>query len=92
MLPDAGWSRRVLGPFANLLAERASGSAFAVLKHSAGGYVVSVRAPPATPRGADRLCRRFGGDGRAAAAGIDRLPPERLDDFALAFEQHDWGR
>lgn len=92
VLPDAGWSRRVLGPFANLLAERASGSAFAVLKHSAGGYVVSVRAPPATPRGADRLCRRFGGDGRAAAAGIDRLPPERLDDFALAFEQHDWGR
>jgi hypothetical protein len=93
ILPDEGWSRRVLGAFANLLAERASGAAFAVLKARAGGgYVASVRAPTAMPKGADRLCRQFGGDGRAAAAGIDRLPADRLEDFAGAFERHDWGR
>ena len=36
-----------------------------------GGHVVSLRAPLATPGGADALCRRFGGGGRAGAAGID---------------------
>jgi hypothetical protein len=91
-LPDAPWSRRVLGSFANLLAERASTSAFAVLKARAdGGYVASVRAPISAPRGADRLCRRFGGDGRAGAAGIDRLAAGECEAFARAFEQHDWG-
>jgi hypothetical protein len=92
-LPDEGWSRRVLGPFANLLAERDVASAVAVLRQtSAGDCVVSVRAPVAAPRGADRLCRAFGGDGRAAAAGIDRLPGAHCEAFALAFAQHDWGR
>lgn len=92
-LPDEGWSRRVLGSFANLLAERSSGEAIAVLRQTASGEITaSVRAPTAAPRGADRLCRRFGGDGRAGAAGIDRLPAARLDEFADAFERHDWGR
>jgi hypothetical protein len=92
-LPDQGWSRRVLGCFANLLAERASAHAFAVLKARAdGSFTASVRAPTSAPRGADRLCRRFGGDGRAGAAGIDRLPAHEVEAFARAFEQHDWGR
>ena len=90
VLPDAAWSRRVLGAFANLLAERSSQSAFAVLKERAGGFSASLRAPLDSPRGADALCRRFGGDGRAAAAGIDSLPAARLDEFAQAFAQHDW--
>jgi hypothetical protein len=93
VLPDEGWSRRVLGSFANLLAERSSASAFAVLRaHADGSYMASVRAPVDAPKGADRLCRRFGGDGRAGAGGIDRLPAGELDAFARAFEQHDWGR
>jgi hypothetical protein len=93
LLPDEGWSRRVLGSFANLLAERSSASAFAVLKARAdGSYVASVRAPVDAPKGTDRLCRRFGGDGRAGAGGIDRLGAEDLDAFARVFEQHDWGR
>ncbi len=93
VLPDDGWSRRVLGSFANLLAERASGSAFAVLRARAdGAYTASVRAPLDAPRGADRLCRRFGGDGRAGAAGIDRLRGGELEAFARAFAGHDWGR
>lgn len=93
VLPDEGWSRRVLGSFANLLAERSSANAFAVLKARAdGSYMASVRAPVDAPKGADRLCRRFGGDGRAGAGGIDRLAAGELDAFARAFEQHDWGR
>lgn len=93
LLPDAGWSRRVLGAFANLLAERSSSGASAVLKaRDDGSYMASVRAPVERPRGTDRLCRRFGGDGRAGAGGIDRLAAEELDAFARAFEQHDWGR
>ncbi len=92
-LPDEGWSRRVLGSFANLLAERSAGEAIAVLRETAcGELTASVRAPIEAPLGADRLCRRFGGNGRAGAAGIDRLPAARLEAFAAAFEQHDWGR
>ena len=93
LLPDEGWSRRVLGSFANLLVEQSSASAVAVLKARAdGSYMASVRAPVDAPKGTDRLCRRFGGDGRAGAGGIDRLPAAELDGFARAFEQHDWGR
>jgi hypothetical protein len=54
--------------------------------------MASVRAPLDRPKGTDRLCRRFGGDGRAGAGGVDRLAAEELDAFARAFEQHDWGR
>jgi hypothetical protein len=93
VLPDAPWSRRVLGSFANLLAERAAAAAFAVLKaRDDGSFTASVRAPLAAPAGADALCRRFGGDGRAGAAGIDHLPAERLDEFAQSFARHAWGR
>jgi len=57
---------------------------------TSGAWWVSVRAPLATPDGADRLCRRFPeGGGRAAAAGINGLPvsrvPEFLDALAAAF-------
>lgn len=93
LLPDAGWARRVLGSFANLLAERSPARAVAVLRSRGdGSYLASVRAPLAAPRGADRLCRSFGGDGRAGAGGIDRLAPAGLEDFARAFARHDWGR
>jgi hypothetical protein len=44
----------------------------------------------AQPAGADALCRQFAtGGGRAAAAGVDCLPADLLDDFvgrmALAY-------
>jgi hypothetical protein len=79
VLPDAPWSRRVLGPFANELALRDPHRAHAVLKALAdGGYAVSVRAPQSTLRGAGALAAEFGGGGRAAAAGIDRLPEAEL--------------
>lgn len=86
-LPDAAWSRRVQGSFANELALRSPQQAHAVYCPAAsGGYTVSVRAPLAAPDGADRLCRGFpGGGGRRAAAGIDGLPQEQLPQFVRAF-------
>jgi hypothetical protein len=83
VLPDASWSRRVRGVFANELANAATIDALAVLTpNAAGGYTVSVRAPIARSDGADALCRQFAtGGGRAAAAGIDHMPAEALPEF-----------
>jgi hypothetical protein len=82
-LPDAPWSRRARGVFANELAHARPTLAHAVLTRSSdGGYGVSVRAPVATNRGADALCRKFAtGGGREAAAGINQLPPSGLAEF-----------
>ena len=89
VLPDAPWSRRVNGVFANELARAAPQQAHAVLvqrSSAAGiGYTVSVRAPDARPSGADALCRQFaGGGGRGRAAGINWLPESELDRFKQA--------
>jgi hypothetical protein len=49
---------------------------------------ISVRAPLRHRNGADVLCRQFpGGGGRAAAAGINALPPEQFDNFIRAFSE-----
>jgi hypothetical protein len=87
LLPDAAWVRRVQGVFANVLSLRSPALAIAVLRPvDAGLLLASVRAPQRDPRGADTLCRLFpGGEGRAAAAGIDRLPAGRLQEFIAAF-------
>jgi hypothetical protein len=89
VLPDEPWSRRVRGAFGNELANRHPHLAHAVVTPNAeGGYVVSVRAPNAAPRGADALCRGFpGGGGRAAAAGVNNLPQADLPTFFRAFAQ-----
>ena len=92
VLPDAAWSRRVLGSLANQLANAEPDRAHAVLKaQRTGGYSVSVRAPLAFPSGAHALCRRFGGGGRARAAGIDGLSSADLDRFVAAFGSARWG-
>jgi hypothetical protein len=89
VLPDAAWSRRVRGAFGNHLANRFPDLAHAILTPNVqGGYTVSVRAPQVKPTGADALCREFHtGGGRAAAAGINHLPQERLADFARRMGQ-----
>ena len=87
LLPDAPWARRISGVFANQLANRDPRRAHALLNALAdGGWLVSVRAPLDNRRGADELCSRFaGGGGRAAAAGINRLPGERFEAFLEEF-------
>lgn len=92
LLPDARWSRRVTGCLANELARAEPGRAHAVLKAVDGdGYVVSVRAPLAAAGGARELCQRFGGAGRAGAAGIDHLSAQDLDRFLQALGATCWG-
>ncbi|ADH86917.1 hypothetical protein [Desulfurivibrio alkaliphilus] len=87
-LPGEPWARRVSGVFANELARARPEQAHALLVESAdGSFLVSVRAPLDRPRGADALCRAFPtGGGRAGAAGINVLPPDRLGEFRQAFE------
>lgn len=91
-LPDAAWARRVIGSYANRLAAEAPELAHAVLQAGADGrHAVSLRAPLAAPGGADALCRRFGGGGRAGAAGIDQLPAPELPRFLAALAAARWG-
>lgn len=91
-LPDAAWARRVIGSFANDLATRSPQLAHAVLlADRQGGHAVSLRAPLATPGGADALCRRFGGGGRAGAAGIDHLSAAELPRWLAALAAAHWG-
>ena len=88
VLPDAAWSRRIHGHFANRLAQRHPRRAHALLISGHGGYAVSVRAPVSSPRGADELCLKFDtGGGRQAAAGINRLPEADFSRFVTAFTQ-----
>lgn len=90
-LPDAPWSRRVMGSFAHGLAAAEPQRAHAVLRARAdGSFNVSLRAPLATPHGADRLCLRFGGGGRTSAAGIDALPGEQRGEFIGALREAAW--
>ena len=86
-LPAEAWARRVAGVYSNTLARQEPALAHALLTENADKSLrISVRAPLKNRTGADMLCRRFtGGGGRAAAAGINALPPEQLDDFIRAF-------
>ena len=86
VLPDAAWSRRIHGFFANRLAGAHPARAHALLVSGRGGYVVSVRAPLENPRGADTLCLKFEtGGGRQAAAGVNRLPEADYSRFVAEF-------
>ncbi len=81
-LPDAAWARRVSGVYGNDLANQSPDRAHAVLTDIDGGYLVSVRAPLNNRSGADEVCRQFEtGGGRAAAAGINKLPHAELGRF-----------
>ncbi len=87
VLPAERWARRASGVYANELAQDAPRRAHAMLTMlPAGGYLVSVRAPLASPDGADALCRQFDtGGGRKAAAGINHLPEDAYERFVDAF-------
>jgi hypothetical protein len=88
LLDDAPWARRVRGAFGNRLVERDPGHAYAIGTPTArGSWTISVRTP-AGAGSAATFCGQFPtGGGRAAAAGINDLPAEQLDDFIRRFQQ-----
>ena len=74
-LPQATWSRRVIGIFANELARQHPTRTVALLVRNGPGYQVSLRAPEQGEAAVDVLARQFeSGNGRARAAGIAFLP------------------
>ncbi|MCW5205033.1 acetyltransferase, partial [Desulfobulbus sp. N2] len=77
------------GVYSNTLARQKPELAHALLTENDDQSLrISVRAPLRHRNGADVLCRQFpSGGGRAAAAGINALPPEQLDDFIRAFSE-----
>lgn len=83
MLPDEKWARRVSGVFGNDLANQFPERAHAVLTEKPDNtYLVSVRAPLNNKTKADEICMAFPtGGGRKAAAGINALPADMLDQF-----------
>jgi hypothetical protein len=87
MLPNEPWARRVSGVYSNDLANGDPARGHAVLTTKANGcYLVSVRAPLSNKTGADELCMKFPtGGGRKAAAGINDLPADMLQEFIDAF-------
>jgi hypothetical protein len=87
VMPDAAWTRRVSGVFANRLASGRKERAHAIFTTNRhGDYTVSVRAPVSNPQGADTLCLGFAsGGGRKGAAGINRLPAAELEQFLASF-------
>jgi single-stranded DNA-specific DHH superfamily exonuclease len=89
ILPNEAWVRRVSGVYGNDLANQYPARAHAVLTVKANGnYLISIRAPLENKTGADEFCRRFPtGGGRAAAAGINDLPADQLNDFIDQFNQ-----
>ena len=89
ILPDEPWARRVSGVYSNDLANSTPSRAHAVLTVKANGnYLISVRAPLDNKVGADELCRSFAtGGGRAAAAGVNDLPADQLNEFINRFNE-----
>ena len=89
MLPAESWARRVAGVFSNDMARQRRDLAHGlIIPNKDGTLLISVRAPLRRKEGADRLCRLFpSGGGRAAAAGINQLPPGLLDEFLDCFEE-----
>ena len=88
-LPPEPWARRVSGVFSNLKAQEEPGLAHGLLTRNPDGtYRVNIRAPLQNKQGADTLCRAFAtGGGRAAAAGINFLPPDQLEVFFTKFDE-----
>ncbi|GGF00410.1 DHH family phosphoesterase [Pseudoalteromonas gelatinilytica] len=83
LLDDAPWARRVSGVLGNDLANQAPNKAHAVLTYNnKGSYTVSVRAPLNNKQGAVDVCCQFAtGGGRAAAAGINELDQQQVEQF-----------
>ncbi len=78
---------RVCGVYSNQIAREAPAMAHALLvERKDGTYQVSVRAPFSRPFGAENLCYKFSGGGRAVAAGINSLAVEEVERFFQEFD------
>jgi hypothetical protein len=88
-LPDARWSRRVQGAFANALARDDPARAHLVLVPLGGdAWSASVRIARGRAPSAARFCARFAlGGGRATAAGVARIESAALEALVAAFEK-----
>ena len=74
-MPEAAWSRRVAGTFANELSRRHVDRTVALLVRNGTGYQVSLRAPESGASAVHLLAQQFeSGNGRARSAGIQFLP------------------
>lgn len=87
--PDQPWARRVSGVFSNLKAREQENLAHAVItKNTDNSLRISLRAPLADRRDADTICSSFPtGGGRKAAAGINSLPANMLNDFLALLDK-----
>ncbi|MBC8008071.1 MAG: acetyltransferase [Prolixibacteraceae bacterium] len=74
-MPEAAWSRRIVGTFANELSRRNADRTVALLVRDGAGYQVSLRASADGKQAMHLLARQFeSGNGRARSAGIQFLP------------------
>lgn len=90
LLPATDWANRVSGVWGNALSNTYPDRAHAIVTAlDNGNYRISVRAPLNNRHGADLVCRSFPtGGGRAAAAGINELPSELLEDFVRHLDSY----
>ncbi|WP_298636830.1 DHH family phosphoesterase [uncultured Umboniibacter sp.] len=89
-LPHKPWAKRVSGVFGNELANSAPNRAHVVFSdNSDGTLMVSLRAPLNNKQGAGDICSQFPtGGGRAAAAGVNKLPEAMMMDFLSVVERY----
>ncbi|MCL1150887.1 DHH family phosphoesterase [Shewanella ulleungensis] len=89
-LPDLPWARRVSGVYGNHLANQTPDLANGVLTLNADHtYTVSLRAPLNNKQGAGDICSQFAtGGGRAAAAGINALAKDDINQFISVTERY----
>jgi hypothetical protein len=89
LFPDAAWSRRVLGTYANTLSQSYPDHAHVLLTKTEGSYVASLRAPISEPFGAHEVARLFTtGGGREASAGVNALAEDDISKLLLEMEKH----
>ncbi|MBN45495.1 MULTISPECIES: DHH family phosphoesterase [unclassified Methylophaga] len=88
-LPDEKWARRVSGVLGNELANQFPDRAHAIVSvKDADHYLVSLRAPNSNRSGADEVAGQFPtGGGRKAAAGINALPINQLEQLIDVMEK-----